>query len=59
MFIESAEAIRPANPFMGESTINFAPKGASGPQFALVFYKHFTATRLSSELPWRHTPPFR
>ena len=36
---------------MGESRINFAPKGASGRQFVLGFYKHFTATRLSSELP--------
>ncbi len=43
---------------MGESRISFAPEGASGTQFALLFYKHSTATRLSSERTWRHTLPF-
>ncbi len=50
MFIETVETIRLVSPFMGESRIDFAPKGASRPQFGLVFYEHFTATRLSSEL---------
>ena len=36
---------------MGESRISFAPKGAFGSPFGMVFYKHFTATRFSRLAP--------
>ena len=52
MFIEECSTVVPSRrPFMGESRISFAPKGAFGRQFAEVFYKHFTATRFSRLAP--------
>jgi hypothetical protein len=35
------------SPFMGETEVGDAPKGASRSQLGLAFYKHFTATRFS------------